>query len=105
MMIDRDRFDEVGGFDEDFAVGFQDVDLCLRLMEAGYLNIWTPYVEAVHAEGSTRGSDDIDPQRLERNRIENARLRARWGPYIERDPFHNPNLSRETPFFEIAKGS
>ncbi|WP_156748463.1 glycosyltransferase, partial [Mycobacterium sp. E3198] len=57
MAIKRDRFDDVCGFDESLAVAFNDVDLCLRLSQKGYRNVWTPNAELYHHESLTRGSD------------------------------------------------
>ena len=102
MLVAKDKFLEVGGFNENLAIGFNDVDLCLKLMDAGLFNIFVPYVELLHDESASRGSDDKDCRQLERNRSENEYLYRVWGKYIQNDPFYNPNLSRDTPFFDIG---
>ena len=102
MMVAKDKFEKVGGFNEDLAIGFNDVDLCLKLMEDGMFNIFVPHAELLHDESASRGSDDKDPKRLERNRSENDYLHRVWGKYVQNDPFYNPNLSRENPFFEVG---
>ena len=62
MMLRKSIFDEVGGFDESFEIGFGDVDLCLRVRELGYENLFTPYAELLHYESATRGrSLSFDP--------------------------------------------
>ena len=62
----RSCFDEIGGFDaENLAVAFNDVDLCLKLREAGYDIVWTPYAELFHLESASRGSD-MAPEKAER---------------------------------------
>ena len=55
---------QVGGFDENLAVTFNDVDFCLRLREAGYWIVWTPYAELIHHESASRGFDDSAPKQV-----------------------------------------
>ena len=52
QMVRRDVFEQVGGYNEEFAVGFNDADFCLRVWEAGYRTIFTPYVELYHYDPS-----------------------------------------------------
>ena len=60
-------FHEVGGFDEvNLMVAFNDVDLCLKIREAGYSIVWTPYAELYHLESASRGYDYADRERAER---------------------------------------
>jgi hypothetical protein len=42
----------------DLSVAFNDVDLCLRIKEAGFYNVWTPYAEMYHYESASRGYED-----------------------------------------------
>lgn len=53
MMVRRDVFEEVGGFDENLR-NFDDYDFCLRLRESGYKLIYTPYSKLYHYESPTR---------------------------------------------------
>jgi len=53
MMVKRDIFKKIGGFDENLR-NFDDYDFCLRLREAGYSIIYTPYAKAYHHESPTR---------------------------------------------------
>ena len=55
IMIKKEVFNEVGGFDENLAVDYNDVDLSLKCLEKGYKNIWLPYIEAYHIESASRG--------------------------------------------------
>ena len=92
MVVRRELFDGVGGFDEtNLEVAFNDVDLCLRLGELGYWIVWTPYAELKHHESKSRGSD-----RARRNRARFARevfyMRSRWSGRLDDDPFYSPNL-------------
>ena len=96
MMVSKQIWDEVGGFDEGFAVALNDVDFCLRLREKGYLNIFTPFAELFHFESRSRG-DDTDGSsaaRAERYDKEAAKFRNKWKAMLEAgDPYYNPNFS------------
>ena len=101
LVVARDRYEQVGGLDESLQVAFNDVDFCLRLAEAGYRNVWTPFARLYHHESATRGSD-LDGEKRERFLGEVARMQARWGAALERDPAYNPNLSLSGRGFELA---
>jgi hypothetical protein len=95
-------FDEIGGFnDRDLPLTFNDVDLCLRICEAGYRIVWTPYAELYHHESVSRGRD-TDPDNVERSKAEVACMLRRWGHALERDPYYNPNLRLDGPVFDLA---
>jgi GT2 family glycosyltransferase len=95
LMVERTKFDAVGGFDEQFEVCGGDVDLCLRLYERGLWNLMTPFARLVHHESITR--QKIPPENDVR---ESLRAYAR---YLENgDPFFNPNLSRADRRCRIA---
>lgn len=102
MVVKRDRFMEVGGFDEGLPVCYNDVDFCLRLRELGYFNLWTPFATLAHHESATRGPDDT-PVKRARHQREFARMLARWGDRLNRDPAYNPNLSLYGEPFELAR--
>ncbi|MGE3927415.1 MAG: glycosyltransferase, partial [Lautropia sp.] len=95
LVVQRDRFDRIGGFDESFPVAFNDVDFCLRLQACGYRNVWVPTAELEHHESRSRGYER-DAGRLARLRCDIARLRARWGASLSADPYYSPNLSLQT---------
>lgn len=93
LLLRKAVFDEVGGLEEaNLAVAFNDVDLCLRVREAGYRNVWTPYAEAYHHESVSRGADDT-PEKRERADREAVYMRERWGNELDNDPAYNPNLT------------
>ena len=93
LVIQKSRFDAVGGFDaEHLAVAYNDVDLCLRLREVGYTNVWTPYAELIHHESISRGRD-ISGKNLERFLRERACMLQRWGDGLRFDPAYNINLN------------
>ena len=86
MMVERSKFESIGGFDERFCICGGDVDLGLRLHAAGYWNVMTPFVGAVHHESATR---ELAPPAQD---VEQS-LRA-YAPYLSAgDPFYNPNLT------------
>jgi GT2 family glycosyltransferase len=86
----------VKGMDsEHLAVAFNDVDLCLRIHQMGLKIIWTPDVVMIHHESLTRGKEDT-PEKLSRFSGEVAFMKKRWGSILDKDPYWNPNLSRES---------
>jgi O-antigen biosynthesis protein len=93
MMIRKQVFLEMGGFDEELAYAYNDIDLCLRLRKRGYLIVYTPYASLYHYESLSRGSEDTQ-EKLARHKKEVTRMRNKWGNIISRgDPYYNPNLS------------
>jgi O-antigen biosynthesis protein len=119
VAIRRTVFFEVGGFDEiNLQVGFNDIDLCLRLRELGYRVVWTPFAELFHVESVSRGYDDFpelfqlqsvfceyknaDPLKRQRGVREWEHMHQTWGAMLEAgDPFHNPNLLFEWDHLEL----
>lgn len=93
LVMKKSVFDSVGGFDEDFAVSFNDVDLCLRLKERGLHNIYVADVRLVHRESESRGEDRSRAQAL-RFADELALLQERWGTETYSDPHFSPLFSR-----------
>lgn len=100
-VVKREAYLHVGGFDENLAVTFNDVDLCLRLREAGYRIVWTPYADLIHHESASRGFDDSTPKQV-RFLAEVDYMKSKWGHMLERDPFYNPNLSLDENLFTVA---
>ncbi|MBQ7903655.1 MAG: glycosyltransferase [Oscillospiraceae bacterium] len=79
--------------EENFAVAYNDVDYCLRLYEAGYLNVFTPYSEGIHYESKSRGLDETDKPNPRYER-EKANFRQKWGKYFDwNDPYYNPHFT------------
>lgn len=94
MMVSREKFLAVGGLDEiDFAVAYNDVDFCLKLLKSGYNNVLASQCTAIHFESSTRGTDQSKTNK-ERHDREKALLRQKWrGLFDSGDPFYNSNLT------------
>lgn len=102
LVVRKDRFDEVGRLDEEhLKVAFNDVDLCLRLREAGYRNVWTPYADLYHHESATRPSD-LRPEQVERFMREERFMFDRWGDLLFNDPAYSPNLTMAQEDFSLA---
>ncbi len=100
LMTRRAVFDAVGGFDEDLAVAFNDVDLCLRIGKAGYRIVYVPHAALYHFESKTRGFDDTDAKRALTKR-EEAFMQERWNIGQLEDPFYSRHLSLITEDFAI----
>jgi glycosyltransferase involved in cell wall biosynthesis len=101
LVVRKAVYDEVGGLDEALAVACNDVDFCLRVREAGYRNIWTPYAELYHHESASRGFDDT-PEKQARSAKEVAFMRERWGDALLNDPYYSPNLTLDFEDFSLA---
>jgi GT2 family glycosyltransferase len=94
LMTRREAFERVGGFDERLAVDFNDVDYCLRLREAGYRIVFTPFATLYHHESASFGPRT-------QNEKEIALMRSRWGAAMANDPYYHPELTREFPDYRI----
>ena len=93
MLVKRSVFEEVEGFDEAYAVAFNDVDLCMKIRKAGYLIVYNPYAELNHYESKSRGYEDTE-EKVQRFNSEIALFKSRWGDFLEQgDPYYNPNLT------------
>jgi GT2 family glycosyltransferase len=101
LVMRRDLFYQVGGFDEALAVAFNDVDLCLRVRQAGFHNVWTPYAEMIHHESASRGYE-TEPHKQARLQIEANFIQQHWGDILFNDPAYSPNLSLEHHDFSCA---
>ncbi|MBW4037178.1 MAG: glycosyltransferase [Proteobacteria bacterium] len=95
MLVRRSAFEAAGGFDEaELGVAFNDVDLCIKIREAGYRIIFTPDVVCEHRESMSRG-DDLDEDKLSRFMRENEAMQLRWEHVLLGDPFYNRHFTRD----------
>jgi glycosyltransferase involved in cell wall biosynthesis len=102
LVIKKDIYQEVGGMDEvNLKVAFNDIDFCLRVRNAGYRNVWTPFAELYHHESATRGYEDTLEKRL-RFRGEILYMQKRWDKALLNDPAYNPNLTLNREDFSLA---
>ncbi len=91
LAIRAEVFREVGGLDEDaLRVGYNDVDLCLKVRDHGYRAIDCPSALLFHMESVSRGPND-NPEKRAREKAENARIVGRWREIFLDDPYQNPN--------------
>ena len=100
MMVRKKVFEEVGGFEERLSHAFNDVDLCLKIREKGYLIVFTPYAELYHydsASGASKGHEETPtPEGKERFAREKEFMLNKWKDVIASgDPYYNPNLTLE----------
>ena len=94
-------YDEVHGLDESYAVAFNDVDFCVRVREAGYTNVFTPFAQLYHYESKSRGMED-NPEKQKRFQGEVLRFQARWGDLLAKgDPCTNPNFDIQREDFSL----
>jgi len=100
LFLRKDVFFEVGGLEEELSVAFNDVDLCLRVREAGYRNLFTPFAKLFHHESISRGAEDT-PEKMARAAGEVRFMQSRWGRKLMVDPFYSPNLPYDREDFGI----
>ncbi len=93
LMTSRKCWNQLKGMDEKLTVQFNDVDYAIRLMEAGYRNVFLPDVELYHYESKSRGIDK-DPKAVERFMSEVNYAKNEWAAYIMHDPFYNDNFDK-----------
>lgn len=79
---------QAGGFDEKLAIDYNDVDLCLRILDCGYRIVYTPYARLYHFES-------VSAKRTTQNPVEVELFTTRWSKYVENDPYYNIHLSRD----------
>lgn len=105
MLMRKSIFDEVGGFNEEnLAVAFNDVDLCLKVRKKGYLIVYTPHAELYHHESASRGSENT-LKKLARFDKEIETMKRTWGEELDNDPYYNPNLTIIWEDFSLASPS
>ena len=97
IAVRKATYDEVGGFDPQLRITFNDVDLCLRIGALGYRNVYTPDARLLHHESRT-----IAPGRDWTELFAAADLfRSRWSEVVARDPQLNANLARTTTSYRL----
>ncbi len=94
MLARREVFQEIGGFDEALAESFADIDLCLKMRRAGYLIVYTPFAKLYRHEVLRDRKIDVKANDI---------MRERWSDVLQRDPYYNPNLSRDRADFSVGE--
>lgn len=102
MAMRRAVFEELKGFEENnLAIAFNDVDLCLRAYKKGYRILWTPYAELYHHESLTRGRAQTEEEKAQEKK-EVIYMVKYWSDLLQNDPFYNPNLSLSCSHYSLA---
>lgn len=92
MLVSRKVFEEAGGFNEDLAVAYNDIDFCLRIDRLGYRIVQDPFAVAFHYESRTRGYEDSAKKKA-RFEKEVRKMYSLWPDELRsEDPYYNPNL-------------
>ncbi len=92
LMIDKKKYEEVNGLEEELKVAYNDVDFNMKLLEKGYYNIFLPQVTLMHFESKTRGLDTTT-EKFKRLQEETEYMKNKWKEKLTRDRFYNPNYS------------
>lgn len=101
LLVKKEVFLEVHGFNEvELKVAFNDVDLCLKIREKGYLIVFTPYALLYHYESITRGHEDT-AEKQQRFATEIDYMKKTWGEILEQDPYYNVNLTMDREDFSL----
>lgn len=95
LLVKREVFEEVGGFSEELAVAFNDVDLCYKIYEAGYYNVQRNDVVLYHHESLSRGKDGESPEKQQRLLKEKDILYAKHQEIYGKDPFYHKYLTTD----------
>lgn len=100
-IVKKSVFEEVGGFEEELTVAFNDVDLGLKIVTAGYLIVYDPYAEVYHYESKSRGADD---EQNDRHKWEVRYTQEKWADFLAAgDPCYNKNLTLSKHNFSLRK--
>ncbi|BBP00759.1 glycosyltransferase family 2 protein [Sulfuriferula nivalis] len=102
LLVRKSVYAQVNGLDEEnLTVSFNDVDFCIKLREAGYRNIYTPYATLYHHESISRGQENT-PEKQARFLSEFTFMQKKWGDLLKTDPYYNPNLTLTTEDFGLG---
>ena len=97
LMIKKDHFIEIDGFDEiNLGITYNDIDLCLKLLEKGYVNIYTPFAKLYHHESLSRGFKTTKQHQIERDFFIH-----KWKKIFDNDPYYNPNLTQSEEDYSL----
>ena len=100
-MVKRSVYEEVHGLEEKLTVAFNDVDLGLKIVTAGYLIVFDPYAELYHYESKSRGIND---EKKERHAREVKYTQEKWADFLAAgDPCYNQNLTLAKHNFSLRK--
>lgn len=101
LMVKKDKFEEIGGFEENLPVAYNDVELCFKLLEKGYYNVLRNDVKLIHHESISRGYDEVTPEKAARQKKEMEYLYQLHPKFKGYDPCYNPNLVKTRGDFSL----
>lgn len=101
LMVLRKKYDEIGGFNEELTVQYNDVDFGIRLYEKGYFNVFLPDVELFHYESKSRGIDK-KKESVDRYLSEIKYAKEHYGNYVKHDPFYNDQFDKNYDYMLIV---
>ena len=96
LMVSKKKYLKVNGLNENLRIAFNDIDFCLKLMNKGYYNLYTPYVELYHHESVSTGTPKSKSRNMEELREEVKIMKDHWYSLIQDDPFYNRNFCWES---------
>ena len=97
LMVNKKKFLEVDGLEEDLKVAYNDIDFNIKLLKKGYYNVFLPQVELIHYESKSRGLDTTS-EKYKRFLVESKYMYDKWGDTLLNDKFYNPNFSKKAWF-------
>lgn len=94
LLVSKNLFNKVNGFDERLEVAFNDIDFCLKLQKEGFINVWTPYSKLYHYESISRGYEHTEEKKTRFANECNLMLK-RYGQRLKNDPYYSLNLTKK----------
>jgi glycosyltransferase involved in cell wall biosynthesis len=101
LLISKEKYLAVGGLDNELKIAFNDVDLCLKLNEIGYYNVYTPFAKLYHHESISIGKPQNGTRNIKEFHREVKIMQNKWRQYIQNDPYYNPNLTLDKADFSL----
>jgi len=102
MAVKKSTWVDLGGMNEDLAVAYNDVDLCLKARNSGLRVLFTPFARLLHHESVSRGIDE-SVEKNQRLQDEIKIIQHEWGSFLDNDPAYNTNLSFDGGGFKLNK--
>ncbi len=105
VMVEKGKFNSVKGFDDKFRIAFNDVDLCLKIYDKGFRNVYLPHVKLYHHESVSVGQPGSKVRDIGEFDKEIKMMIKKWGSLIKNDPFYHPSFRRDIASARLDNGS
>jgi GT2 family glycosyltransferase len=102
FMSSKEKYLSVGGFDENLAIEYNDIDFCLKLLDKGYDNVYIPHVSLYHYESISRGHPFSTRKSYNQSMKEQNYFYSKWSKYTKHDPCYNKHLSLTYDDFRLG---